>query len=132
MDKSSNAKEGGFEYSKFEIRPYKISELAKIYHINKITFKKWIANLRSKLGTIVGHFLSIEQVEIIVAHLRVPYFVKVEILGEDEFEHVLDEKMKRLPETLNVSAKTVEEKPKRKKTKPIKRKRAKPVKRKSK
>jgi hypothetical protein len=89
--------EGKREYRTFEIRPYKISELAAIYHINKLTFKGWIEDFRSQLGRIVGHYLSIPQVEIIFAHLKLPYFVKVEVVSEEKFDHTLEEKLKRLP-----------------------------------
>lgn len=88
--------DGKRKYTKFEVRPYKMAELASIYGVNIDTFKSWIKNLRFKIGKVTGHYLTILQVEIIIAHLKLPYFIIVEALSEEEYEQRLEEKMRRL------------------------------------
>ena len=56
-----------------------------------------IAGFRKQIGQVVGHYLSITQVEIIIAHLKLPYFIKVEVVSEEKFDRALEEKLKRLP-----------------------------------
>ena len=90
-EKSSNVDDGKRHYTQFEVRPYKFLELARVYHVNKLTFLKMIAAFRNEIGEIAGHFLSITQVEIIISHLKLPYFVKVEIVSEEVFEHALED-----------------------------------------
>lgn len=124
MDMSSN--DDGREYSLFQVRPYKLAELAKIWGVSILTFRKWIVTQRIKVGKIVGHYLRIEQVEIIIAKLKLPYFVRVEISSEEQYEKKLDEKVGRLPEHLpKVSNK---KNPPRKKTKRAVKKKRKAIK----
>lgn len=87
--------DGKRKHTVFEIRPYKISELARIYHVNVQTFNKWIARYRQELGPVTGHYLTIEQVETIILHLKLPYFIRVETLTEEKFEEKLEEHAKK-------------------------------------
>jgi hypothetical protein len=96
-ERSSNEKDGQLKFTTFEVRPYKFLELARIYHVNKLTLLNMIAGFRKQIGQVVGHYLSITQVEIIIAHLKLPYFIKVEVVSEEKLDHVLEEKLKHLP-----------------------------------
>lgn len=95
MSSNSNTEQPGNGF--FEIRPYKIGELAKLYTVGIKTFKRWIAILKRKLGLVKGHYLSINQVEIILAHLKLPYKVKVELIDENNFDKILESKIKAEP-----------------------------------
>jgi hypothetical protein len=70
------------KYSLFLVKPYQISELAVMYGISVRTFHRWIKPLREKLGKGNGNFLSIKQVEIIIQHFDLPYYIKTEIIDE--------------------------------------------------
>lgn len=79
--------EGKRKYTLFHVRPYKVKELAALYHINLRTFQRWLYRIRTKLGKIEGQYLMIEQVEIIISHYKMPYFIQVEVVSEDEAEN---------------------------------------------
>lgn len=115
MSNNSNTENNG-ERSYFEIRPYKFSELAKLYNVEIRTFKKWLTNVWQRLGKILGHYLSISQVEIIIAHLGIPYKVRVEQTDEDKSKSLIEAKTKSLqPEEIkNVSKQISDNRNKRK------------------
>lgn len=104
-DNSNTENSGERKYHFFQIRPYKFSELAKLYNVDTRTFKKWLAKIWHRLGEILGQFLSIEQVEIVVSHLKVPYQIKTETTEEDEAKGLIAAKTKSLQaeEQKNVS-----------------------------
>ncbi len=58
---------------KFCIKPYTIKELSVIYNMCSRTFRRNIAGIQSQLGERKGHFYSIKQVELIIAHMGRPY-----------------------------------------------------------
>jgi transposase-like protein len=60
----------------FVIHPLSVKELADIYQVSNVTFKKWLLPIKEKLGKREGWFYSIEQVKMIVTHLGFPEKVK--------------------------------------------------------
>jgi hypothetical protein len=114
-ERSSTEKDGQLRFTTFEVRPYKFLELARVYHLNKLTFLKMIASLRKQIGQVVGHYLSIPQVEIIIAHLKLPYFVKVEVVSEEKLDSVLEEKIKHLPNPAQKTSERETKQPKKSK-----------------
>lgn len=56
----------------FELRPYKLKELAGFYNISKDTFRRQLKLLEPKIGTRAGHYYNIAQVKIIIEHLGKP------------------------------------------------------------
>jgi hypothetical protein len=77
---------GERKYTLFHVRPYKVIELADIYQIKVRTFQRWLERIKDKIGKVEGHFLTIPQVEVIISHYGVPYFIKAEIIDEDKAE----------------------------------------------
>ena len=75
--------EGKRKYTLFHVRPYKVKELAALYGMNIRTFQRWLKRLKKHIGKIEGQFLSIKQVEIVIKHLDLPYFIQVEIVPDD-------------------------------------------------
>lgn len=60
---------------KFSIKPYTVKELSVMYNMCSRTFRRNIAGIQSKLGKRRGHFYSIKQIELIIAHMGRPYEV---------------------------------------------------------
>lgn len=60
---------------KFCVKPYTIQELSKMYNMCSRTFRRNIAGIQSQLGKRRGHFYSIKQIELIIAHMGRPYEV---------------------------------------------------------
>lgn len=58
--------------SKAMIKPYNLSEMAKLYGIDYRTFKRWIKPYSKRIGKINGRFFSIEQVKTIFKYLGTP------------------------------------------------------------
>jgi hypothetical protein len=56
----------------FELKQYKLVELATLYNIHRDTFRKQIALLDEKIGKRKGYYYSVTQVKIIVEHLGLP------------------------------------------------------------
>ena len=56
-----------------EVKPYSLGELCKIYGVTDKTLKKWFIPFKPELGRREGRYYSIDQVEIIFKHLKVPH-----------------------------------------------------------
>lgn len=57
---------------KIALRPYKVTELARMYEVSEKTFKKWITPFEEEIGRKNGYFYSIAQVRIIFQKLGTP------------------------------------------------------------
>lgn len=55
------------------VRPYSLTELAKIYGVGNRTLKKWINEFKSEVGEKKGRFYTIPQVKIIFKNLCFPH-----------------------------------------------------------
>lgn len=60
------------------IKPYNIKELANIYGVNRLTFKKWLDKFSLELGEKTGRYFLIPQVKIIFRHLDLPSGIELE------------------------------------------------------
>ena len=58
------------------IRPYTIRELASLYGVSRITFRRWLNRFKHELGERVGRYYSIPQVKIIFRHLDFPSIIE--------------------------------------------------------
>jgi len=56
----------------FEVRPYKLIELCKLYKVHPKTFKKWLLPVRNHLGKMNGRYFIIPQVQIIIEEIGLP------------------------------------------------------------
>lgn len=56
----------------FELKQYKLVELANLYNIHRDTFRKQIAPFEWKIGKRKGYYYSVAQVKIIIEHLGKP------------------------------------------------------------
>jgi len=54
------------------IRAYTLKEIASLYCVNKLTFKKWLKPFEKDIGERIGHFYSVKQVKIILDKLGTP------------------------------------------------------------
>ena len=64
------------------LKPYTLSELAKIYSISNPVMKKWLMNLQPELGDRTGRFYSARQVSLIFERLGIPQKVPVNAFEE--------------------------------------------------
>lgn len=55
-----------------KIRPYTISDLAKIYGVHKDTFRSWLLPFSLELGQRQGHYYNIRQVQVIIERIGLP------------------------------------------------------------
>ena len=56
----------------FIIKPMMLKELAEIYGVSRVTFRKWLNPVQDKLIRTKGVYFSIEQVKFIIEHLGFP------------------------------------------------------------
>jgi hypothetical protein len=54
------------------IKPYTIIELARLYDVDRRTFKGWIAPFAKEIGEKNGRYFSIPQVKLIFKNLDFP------------------------------------------------------------
>jgi hypothetical protein len=54
------------------IRPYTLKELAGLYCVSKLTFKRWLKPFEKDIGDRNGYFYSIQQIKTILAKLGTP------------------------------------------------------------
>lgn len=78
--------EGKRKYTLFLVKPYKVKELAAVYYMPVRTFQRWLYRIREKIGKVEGQYLRTEQVEVVIQHYKLPYFIRVEVLDEDTAE----------------------------------------------
>ncbi len=55
-----------------QVKPCTVKELALMYGVSRITFRKWLNKFKAELGERNGRYFSIPQVKIIFRHLDVP------------------------------------------------------------
>lgn len=55
-----------------EIKPYSISELARLYRVSRHTMRNWIAPHQPYIGEKIGHLYTALQVKIIFEKLGLP------------------------------------------------------------
>lgn len=60
------------------VKPYTITELARIYGVCPRTLKKWINEFKNELGKKVGRYYTIPQVIIILDNLNIPHEKEVD------------------------------------------------------
>jgi len=61
-----------------ELKPYSVTDLAKIYGVCNRTFKKWVNEIK-EVGTKKGRYYSIPQVKIIFENMKIPTHITVEV-----------------------------------------------------
>ncbi|HUC83476.1 MAG TPA: hypothetical protein VMR70_21365 [Flavisolibacter sp.] len=54
------------------VKPYTVLELARLYGISDRTMKKWLVPFEAEIGSKVGYFYTIAQVQIIFQKLGTP------------------------------------------------------------
>jgi hypothetical protein len=54
------------------IRAYTLKEIASLYCVSKLTFKKWLKPFEKDIGDRIGHFYSVKQIKIILDKLGTP------------------------------------------------------------
>lgn len=62
---------------KLELKPYSVTDLAKIYGVCNRTFKKWVNEIK-EVGPKKGRYYSIPQVKIIFENMKVPTQIIIE------------------------------------------------------
>lgn len=64
--------------TQIRLKPYSISELARIYEVDARTLKKWLEPFKEEIGVKRGRFYTIPQVRIIFDKLSLPCSITVE------------------------------------------------------
>ena len=59
------------------LKPYSVTDLARIYGVCNRTFKKWVNEIK-EVGPKNGRYYSIPQVKIIFGNLQVPTQITIE------------------------------------------------------
>lgn len=54
------------------LRPYTLKELASLYSVSRLTFKRWLKPFEKDIGERNGYFFSIKQIKIILSKLGTP------------------------------------------------------------
>jgi transposase-like protein len=54
------------------LHAYSVQDLARLYRVNKVTFKKWIKPFEEAIGERIGHFYTVKQVLVIIDKLGLP------------------------------------------------------------
>ena len=60
------------ESTRIQLKPYSITELARIYGVDPRTLKKWLVPFEKELGEMQGRFYQIPQVKVIFDKLSLP------------------------------------------------------------
>lgn len=66
------------EKQRLELKPYSLSDLARIYQMHRETFRNWIMPFQDEIGVRRGRFYTIKQVKIIIDKLGLPGYLKLE------------------------------------------------------
>jgi transposase-like protein len=61
-----------------ELKPYSVTDLAKIYGVCNRTFKKWVKEIK-EVAPKKGRYYSIPQVKIIFENMKIPTHITVEV-----------------------------------------------------
>ena len=60
------------ESTQIKLKPYSITELARIYGVDPRTLKKWLIPFETEIGVKQGRFYQIPQVKLIFDKLSLP------------------------------------------------------------
>lgn len=60
------------ESTRIQLKPYSITELARIYGVDPRTLKKWLVPFANEIGEKQGRFYQIPQVKVIFDKLSLP------------------------------------------------------------
>lgn len=60
------------------LKPYTVTDLAKIYGVCNRTFKKWVRKI-PEVGLPDGRYYSIPQVKLIFVNMKIPTAITIEI-----------------------------------------------------
>lgn len=66
------------ESTQIKLKPYSITELARIYGVDPRTLKKWLIPFEQEIGVKQGRFYQIPQVKIIFEKLSLPSEILIE------------------------------------------------------
>lgn len=66
------------ESTQIKLKPYSITELARIYGVDPRTLKKWLVPFEQEIGVKQGRFYQIPQVKIIFEKLSLPSEILIE------------------------------------------------------
>lgn len=66
------------ESTQIKLKPYSITELARIYGVDPRTLKKWLIPFEQEIGIKQGRFYQIPQVKIIFEKLSLPSEILIE------------------------------------------------------
>lgn len=61
------------------LKPYTVTELAKVYGVCNRTFKKWVKKI-PEVGLPNGRYYSIPQVKLIFENMKIPTAISIEIV----------------------------------------------------
>lgn len=61
-----------------QLKPYSITELARLYDVCDRTLKKWIKPFHETIGTKQGRYYTISQVKVIFDKLGLPTTIDVD------------------------------------------------------
>ena len=64
--------------NRFEIRPYSLADLARIYKINRKTFRKWLVPIKDRIGKRIGRYYNVNQIKVIIEHLGIPSSISLD------------------------------------------------------
>jgi hypothetical protein len=54
------------------LRAYNLKELASLYSVSRLTFKRWLKPFEKDIGKRNGYYYSVKQIEIILDKLGTP------------------------------------------------------------
>lgn len=60
------------ESTQIKLKPYSMTELARIYGVDPRTLKKWLVPFENEIGVKQGRFFQIPQVKLIFDKLSLP------------------------------------------------------------
>ncbi len=61
------------------LKPYTITELAKVYGVSTRTFKKWVDKKVPEVGPRMGRYYIIPQVKMIFENMKIPTAINIEM-----------------------------------------------------
>ncbi|MEY2828675.1 MAG: hypothetical protein RIQ33_533 [Bacteroidota bacterium] len=62
----------------FELKPYSITELAKVYSVCNRTIKKWMRPFEKEIGEKQGRYYTVSQVKVVFEKIGLPGMTKDE------------------------------------------------------
>ena len=62
----------------FELKPYSVTELAKVYNVCNRTIKKWMKPFEKEIGEKQGRYYTVSQVKVVFEKIGLPGTTKDE------------------------------------------------------